>query len=325
MNDNDRLNTLATEIREELAAVETDRRSELTHAIAAGERLIEAKGLRGGYGEWLPWLAENFPANRQTAALYMRLADPENVQRTVHCSSIREAEAAIKKPRPKRTQAGANGQPADEPKAKSRTKPEGNPTITGKQGLSHYPAVIAWVRDRTREGWDRNRIVAVSKAGTHGWPLPGEALSNGGVSECRAVISALEQAGVEPDRDADEGERRERRTKREIKAAKNANLVDLLELQERLGSVVRFLETTDFHAEYELSDIAVDALVALADDLVATIDWCQRALPVVQARAGTAKIQELIDKLESVNGRGPEEAAPYLRRAQLLRREYGLL
>lgn len=228
-------------------------------------------------------------------------------------------QAAKKSAKPKASTKGKK------PPAKPKAKPKGRPTITGKQGLSHYPAVIAWVRDRIREGWDRNRIVAVSKAGTHGWPLPGEALSNGGVSECRAVIAALEQAGVEPDRDADEGERRERRSKREVKTAKNENLVDLLKLQERLGSIVRFLETTDFHAEYELNDIAIDALMALADDLVATIDWCQRALPIIQGRMGRAKVLDLVRKLETVNGRTPEEAEPFLRRAQLLRREYDLL
>lgn len=320
---NDTLDILAAGIREELAAIETDHHSALAHAIAAGEKLTKAKALlkTSPKARWLPWLKENFDLSERTAQDYMRLG--ENPQRAAGFASIREALAAIpakqqRKPRAKK--ASENGKPP-----KPKAKPTGNPTITGKQGLSHYPAVIAFVRDRIRDGWDRNQIVAASKANTHGWPLPGEALSNGGVSECRAVIAALEQAGVAPNRDADEGERRERRSKREAKAARNEHLVDLLKLQERLGSVVRFLETTDFHAEYELSDIAVDALVALADDLVATIDWCQRALPVVQARAGTAKIQELIDKLESVNGRGPEEAAPYLRRAQLLRREYGLL
>jgi Protein of unknown function (DUF3102) len=321
MNDNDTLNTLAAGIREELAAIETDSRSALGHAIAAGKKLTEAKALVK-HGEWLPWLKKNFPASERTANDYMKLA--ANPQRAADFSSVREALNALKKPPAKKAKASTNSsEPTSEPKAKTKTKDK--PTITGKQGLSHYPAVIAWVRDRIREGWDRNRIVAASKAGSHGWPLPGEALSNGGVSECRAVIAALEQAGVEPNRDADEGERRERRTKREVKSARNENLVDLLKLQERLGSIVRFLETTDFHAEYELNDIAIDALMALADDLVATIDWCQRALPVVQGRMGRAKVLELVRKLETVNGRTPEEAEPFLRRAQLLRREYDLL
>ena len=314
------LNTLAAGIREELAAIETDHHSALAHAIAAGAKLNEAKALVA-HGDWQPWLKQNF-ISTQTASNYMRLG--ANSQRAGSFSSIREALAAIPaKQQRKRTQT-KNGKPPTD-KAKTRPKPKSDPTITGKQGLSHSPAVLAWVRDRTREGWDRNRIVAASKAGTHSWPRPGENLTNGGVSECRAAIAALEQAGVEPDRDADEGARREQRSRREAKAAKNRHLVDLLNLQERLGSVVRFLETTDFHAEYELDDIAVDALMALADDLLATIDWCQRALLPVQARMGDAKVLELIRKLEAVNGRGPEEAAPYLRRAKYLRREHGLL
>jgi hypothetical protein len=316
---NDTLNTLAVGIREELAAIETDNHSSLVHAIAAGEKLIEAKGLVK-HGGWLPWLKENFPGHINTASSYMRLA--ANSQTSVNFDSIDAALKALAKPRQQRQKQAKSD---EKPKRAKPPKPKGNPTITGKQGLSHYPAVIAWVRDRTREGWDRKRIVAASGANTHGWPLPGEKLTNGGVSECRAVIAALERAGVEPDRDADEGARREHRSKREAKIARNENLVDLLKLQERLGSVVRFLETTDFHAEYDLSDIAVDALMALADDLLATIDWCERALPEVKARMGAAKVLELVHKLEAVNGREPEEAERFLRRAKLLRQQHGLL
>ena len=234
-------------------------------------------------------------------------------------------QAAKKSTKPR---ASTNGKPPKDEAPKSKAKPVDNPTITGKQGLSHYPAVIAFVRDRIREGWDRNRIVAASKANTHGWPLPGEALSNGGVSECRAVIAALEQVGVEPGRDTDEGERRERnvqREKREAKIARNQAAIDLLKLRERVNGVVRVLETTDFDADFDLTEVSIDALMELTDDLLATIDWCERALPTIKARLGKVPVLELIEKLENVHGRSPVEAAPFLKRAARLRREHGLL
>lgn len=42
------------------------------HAIRAGELLTEAKE-QVRHGEWLPWLAANFPSTRQMASGYMRL------------------------------------------------------------------------------------------------------------------------------------------------------------------------------------------------------------------------------------------------------------
>jgi hypothetical protein len=47
----------------------------LTHAIAAGQLLIEAKA-QLKHGQWLPWLAEHCPASlpERTASFYMRLA-----------------------------------------------------------------------------------------------------------------------------------------------------------------------------------------------------------------------------------------------------------
>jgi hypothetical protein len=66
--------------------------------------------------------------------------------------------------------------------------------IKGRRSLSHDPAVVRWVRERTVEGWTRDRIVAASKAGTDGWPVEGESLSNGGMTEVRAALAALEQA-----------------------------------------------------------------------------------------------------------------------------------
>ena len=60
--DKRRLAKLAKEIASEVKAADTAWQSALGHAIAAGEKLTEAKGLVK-HGEWLPWLEANFPAD----------------------------------------------------------------------------------------------------------------------------------------------------------------------------------------------------------------------------------------------------------------------
>jgi hypothetical protein len=124
-----------------------------------------------------------------------------------------------------------------------------------------------------------------------------------------------------------EGAQRKRMSaeqRRRAQRDRDVALVDLLKQQERLGEIVRILETTDFVAEFDLEDIAVDALVRFADDLVTTIEWCDRAIAPVRARLGVARIAELIRKLENTDGRAPAEAEIFHRRAAILRRKHGL-
>lgn len=83
-----------------------------------------------------------------------------------------------------------------EPKRKRKRRRGNQMTLTGKLGLSHDAEVINWVRQLYRAGWDREEIVEASKNNTDGWPRPGKSLTNGGISECRAVISVLEAQGV---------------------------------------------------------------------------------------------------------------------------------
>jgi hypothetical protein len=68
-----RLATLADEIRAELDAADGAFHRGLQHAIAAGEKLIEAKSLTH-HGEWIPWLEANFPFTRQWGSACMRVA-----------------------------------------------------------------------------------------------------------------------------------------------------------------------------------------------------------------------------------------------------------
>jgi hypothetical protein len=68
-----RLATLADEIRAELDAADGAFHRGLQHAIAAGEKLIEAKSLVR-HGEWIPWLELNFPFTARWARACMRVA-----------------------------------------------------------------------------------------------------------------------------------------------------------------------------------------------------------------------------------------------------------
>ena len=83
-----RLDKLAVEINREHSKVEKYMSQAVTHAIAAGERLIEAKSLVK-HGEWLPWLKSNFGGSESIAQFYMQLArNPEHVR---DLKTIREA------------------------------------------------------------------------------------------------------------------------------------------------------------------------------------------------------------------------------------------
>jgi hypothetical protein len=63
----------------------------------AKENVEESKPKR----KWSAWLAEHCPEiHRNTAALYMRLANPENAEAIADCTSIREADVKLRKPPP---------------------------------------------------------------------------------------------------------------------------------------------------------------------------------------------------------------------------------
>lgn len=65
---------LVTRIEAEHAAVGLALQSALSHAIACGELLIEAKRRFGEYGEWRPWLTANCSVSARSARVYMALA-----------------------------------------------------------------------------------------------------------------------------------------------------------------------------------------------------------------------------------------------------------
>jgi hypothetical protein len=67
------LDALAVEIGREVQAAEADFQSAVTHAIRAGELLIEARR-QVHHGEWEDWVDANFPGSLRKAQGYMRLA-----------------------------------------------------------------------------------------------------------------------------------------------------------------------------------------------------------------------------------------------------------
>lgn len=87
---------LAGEIRDAHAEVEHHGRATVAAAIRAGEALAAAKA-QLPHGQWLPWLAENFPASDRTARGYMSLA--ANRQRVADLPTVREALAELAAPR----------------------------------------------------------------------------------------------------------------------------------------------------------------------------------------------------------------------------------
>lgn len=72
------LRELADEANREHEATESSMLDVLSHAIAAGKALLEAKN-RTLHGEWQAWLEQNFAGSRETASRYMRLAYYEDV------------------------------------------------------------------------------------------------------------------------------------------------------------------------------------------------------------------------------------------------------
>ncbi|MEJ7804019.1 MAG: DUF3102 domain-containing protein [Candidatus Limnocylindria bacterium] len=75
--------SLAADIRREHEAAQQAFASAVEHAVRCGELLAEAKA-QVRHGEWLPWLAEHFPASPRTAQGYMRLANHPDAQGVAH-------------------------------------------------------------------------------------------------------------------------------------------------------------------------------------------------------------------------------------------------
>lgn len=291
----DRLGQLATEIADEVRLVDASYSTALQHAIAAGHKLTEAKQLlkSDSTKRWLPWVEVNFPGTRNTATNYMRLA--ENEQHVVHFRSVHEALASLAKPR--------------KPRAKSQPKRESDPTVTGKAAVSHHPEVVSWVREKTRAGWPRDRMVKASKEKTDGWPLANKELTNGGVSEVRAAIVAedrvrKQQALPPAKRKATEGGKRTRQLHADKRAGVRDPDTDLWKMQVALSEAASLLERFDL-PELTWTEEMQERLNEILYEIERHHDWCTRALDVVWAHMNDIGRQSTLHNMRKRRDESP--------------------
>jgi hypothetical protein len=215
---------------------------------------------------------------------------------------------------------------------KRRRRRRGAPTITGRPSLSHNAAVINWVRERYRDGWDREQIVSASKAGTDDWPVPDDHLSNGTMSECRAVIAHMERMGASWPLTGDALPRGTGR--KSSMTGKRLHEVGAKRSQARragdpgvfwdtcyeitkLSSLLQSLEVEHL----ELDEYSLDTVSDLLEDMLFLQDWMDRTIMAVQARLGE---QALVSKVAALrlktveNGCTPDEEASAKRAADRL-------
>ena len=272
---------LADGIRTELGAIEIDNRSALAHAIRAGELLIQAKA-QVEHGEWLLWLEKEFPGDRSTAANYMRMADPANVERVLHLGSVREALAAIAEAKPKR-----------------KTKKRGEPTVTGIKGLAQDPAVIDWVRTQTRRGLGSKEVVAASVAGEDDWPGKGKSLTDGTLASCRAAIVAEDRVRAEyrtPKKTASEGGKRLRQLHADKRAGRRDPEDDLWKMQVSIAETIGVLERIEL-PDVEWNESVGHLLNEVVYDLERHRAWSDRQFDAVWARMDDVSRQRKLGEL----------------------------
>lgn len=208
--------------------------------------------------------------------------------------------------------------PAAAPTPRRRSKPKGGSLISGRRGLSHNPVVVAWVRDRLADGWDRDQIVAASKANTDDWPLAKKSLSNGTVSEVRAVIAAQEAADTPPPAPPKQAGRRLRALHAQKRAGDDS---DLNEASRRLMQAVGVVEGMNL-IEYGIGNADQDTIERIHEELTILATWLDGSLAVVGAHMDDLHIRERIRKLrEDTNGRTPAEIETAQRLADRLERK----
>lgn len=298
---------LDRQIHAEIAAAEEGHRSALGHAIRAGELLTEKKS-RLVHGEWMHWMEDNFPGHYNTAGNYMKLA--ANSQRVVNLGSVREALAVLRSPK----------------KAKKKTKPAAS-TLKGKAGLSHDPDVVAWVRAKYEKGWNRDQIVAASESDSSGWPRPGESLTNGGVSECRAAIVALDHAKANGSqlkpRTSEAGSRRHEATRKRAQARRDGLIYGYFwDTCVELAKATSYLEAIGLDLDHlALDEHSLLTVSDLLEDLARLQVFQNNVYDAVQNKLGENNVRERIRKLREktvANGCTAEEAYLSQQKADVL-------
>lgn len=192
--------------------------------------------------------------------------------------------------------------------------------ITGRPSISHDPEVRTWVRDRYRDGWNRERIVAASVAGTHGYPAHAKKLTNGTVSEIRACIVAVEQERGQERPAAQKSSEGGRRLRELYAQRKEAGDNLLLQARIDISKITQHIEIIDF-PRYGLRDADQDTIADIYRELTVLAGWIDMSYPVVAREVSDLKKRELIRKLRDTTGRGPVEAARFNAAADRLESE----
>jgi hypothetical protein len=94
------LSELAVRINHEHLEAVQHAGSAMTHALNAGDLLLQAKNTCQ-HGQWLPWIREHVAFSDRTAQAYMRLARNAHIRSTVADMSVREALRHLARPRVK--------------------------------------------------------------------------------------------------------------------------------------------------------------------------------------------------------------------------------
>lgn len=173
--------------------------------------------------------------------------------------------------------------------------------LKGKAGLSHDPEVVEWVWRKLKAGWVREQMVEASHDEHSDWPRPKEPITNGGISEVRAAIAALDDAGVlgKPKQKSKQNTKRTYNVKQErAKARKQGDQSFFWDTCYEVTRTVGFLETIEVE-HLALDEHGLDMVESLYEDLLRLQDWVDVTLGVIQLRLGEVKIYETIKKLRA--------------------------
>src|SRR4051794_23524614 len=138
------------------------------------------------------------------------------------------------------------------------------------RNIARDPHVQMWVAARQADGWKRDRIVAASKAGTDGWPLPGESLSNGTFSVINHGLAMAKAEPLEPPtrRPRRRSGKRTRELREEAKLAVGVQQNKLVKLQMDLQKATNVLELTDVESiVFDNAGVTSDTMRRLHEDL----------------------------------------------------------
>ena len=179
-----------------------------------------------------------------------------------------------------------------------------------RPSITHDAKVIEWVWGKMDDGWNRDEIVASSKAGRDGWPLKGEALSNGAVTECKAIIVHLKRLNARPV--ASDARPKPAGPLKKVRKEATGTYGHLLDTQiwmrEMTNKISRYnVERLDIDGK---DATTVETLKDYFDDLIEHGVWIERTTRSIQARMSDAKQREKIHNLRHGNAGRPASEIP---------------